>query len=245
MTTHANRPSPVVVNGHEINTLLFDTMGTIVDVDGSIKERLTQVLARYDHIDIDAIAAQWDRHIRTAMDDVNRKREKWQPHRTLRLNALEKLIDTKKIPPLTELERKELVSVIDTLKPWPDSPDALAELGVRTKIVAFSNADFAELAALSKNGGLRWHAVISAELANAYKPHPTMYQTAVDLLHLDRARSMVVAAHPWDLRAASEAGMLTAYIARPFTEAPEPEDNFTVTAADLSAFCNELAFGSS
>lgn len=199
------------MNDQAIDTLLFDTMGAVVDVDGSIRERLAAILARYDRGDIDDIADERDGHIRAAMDDVNNGRAMWQPHLSLRRTALERLIETDSLPRLTELERDELVSVINTLRAWTDSSAALTALSEKTKVVAFSNAD----------------------LAHAYKPHPAIYQAALDLLHLDPARTMVVAAHPWDLRAATDAGMLTAYIARPHTEPPTPQDHFTVTAPNL------------
>jgi 2-haloacid dehalogenase len=131
------------------------------------------------------------------------------------------------------------------LRAWPDSPAALSELSARTRTVAFSNADLADIAALSKNASLRWHAVISAELARAYKPHAAMYQAALNLLRLDPARTMVVAAHPWDLRAAAAAGMLTAHISRPDTESPTPQDRFTVTAVDLADLNRQMTSDSS
>jgi 2-haloacid dehalogenase len=44
----------------------------------------------------------------------------------------------------------------------------------------------------------------------------------------------MVAAHPWDLRAAARHGLRTAYVARPGADAPEPGDRFDFTVRDLA-----------
>jgi 2-haloacid dehalogenase len=44
----------------------------------------------------------------------------------------------------------------------------------------------------------------------------------------------MVAAHPWDLRAAARHGLRTAYVARPGAEPPAPDDRFDVRVSDLA-----------
>jgi 2-haloacid dehalogenase len=215
-------------------------MGTVVDVDGSIQERLAVILDRHGRTDAEHVTAEWDRHIRAGMDDINNGDTAWSSHLSLRHNALQLLIDTGDLPALTDAERDDLVTIIGRLQAWPDSPAALTALSKKVRIVAFSNADLAELVALSKNAELRWHAVISAQFAHAYKPHESVYQAALEMLELDPERTMVVAAHPWDLRAAALQGMQTAHITRPHTEGPSPEDHFTITATDLADLNDQL-----
>jgi 2-haloacid dehalogenase len=168
------------------------------------------------------------------MERINDGRAEWRSHQALRRRALETLIEEHELPALTTAERDDLTAVIRTLRPWPDSPAALAALGAVARTVALSNADLAELVALSRNADLRWHGVLSAEFARAYKPHRSVYRSALRLLQLDPARTMMVAAHPWDLRAAAELGMRTAYIARPGAERPSIDDRFTLLAGDLA-----------
>jgi 2-haloacid dehalogenase len=230
----------MTVGAPAVDTLLFDTMGTVVDIDGSIQDRLTAILAHHGWSDVDRIGRLWDRNIRTAMDEINDGYAEWKSHRTLRRNALEFLIKTDELPGLTAAERDDLVNVVGTLRAWSDSVRTLAALGSRMRIVALSNADLAELSMLSKNAGLGWHAVISAQLVHAYKPHESVYQSALDLLQLDAEHTMMVAAHRWDLRAAARLGMRTAYIARPGAEAPSRDDHFTVEATDLAALAARL-----
>jgi 2-haloacid dehalogenase len=130
---------------------------------------------------------------------------------------------------------ERLATIGHRFRPFPDSPDALRALAARHTVVALSNADLAELADTSAAGGLAWHAVLSAELAGAFKPDPAVYAFALDHLRLDPAESVMVAAHPWDLRAAARHGLRTAYVARPGAERPAADDRFDFEFADLAA----------
>jgi len=129
---------------------------------------------------------------------------------------------------------ERLATIGHRFTPFPDAPDALRTLAARHLVVALSNADLAELAGTSARGGLAWHAVLSAELAGAFKPDPAVYAFALERLRLDPARAVMVAAHPWDLRAAARHGMRTAYVARPGAELPAPGDRFDFGVRDLA-----------
>src|ERR671926_173843 len=58
------------------------------------------------------------------------------------------------------------------------------------------------------------------ELADVYKPAPGAYQTAARLLAVEPAELMLVAAHPWDLEGARNAGLRTAFVERPLEYGP-------------------------
>ena len=107
-------------------------------------------------------------------------------------------------------------------------------------MVALSNASLAQLASMSAAGGLAWHGVLSAELTQGYKPDPAVYRMALELLGLDPRRTMMIAAHPWDLRAAAGHGLRTGYIARRGEGIPAPEDRFDVHATDLADLAAQL-----
>jgi methionine salvage enolase-phosphatase E1 len=62
----------------------------------------------------------------------------------------------------------------------------------------------------------------------------------LDLLGLDPRRTMMIAAHPWDLRAAAGHGLRTGYIARRDEGIPAPEDQFDVHATDLTDLAAQL-----
>jgi 2-haloacid dehalogenase len=130
---------------------------------------------------------------------------------------------------------ERLATIGHRFRPFADSADALRALAARYTVVALSNADLAELADTSAAGGLAWHAVLSAELVRAFKPDPAVYAFALDRLRLDPAQSVMVAAHPWDLRAAARHGLRTAYVGRPHAERPQRDDRFDFEFADLAA----------
>jgi 2-haloacid dehalogenase len=45
---------------------------------------------------------------------------------------------------------------------------------------------------------------------------------------------VMVAAHAWDLRAAADVGLRTAYVPRPGGDPPRDDDAFDLVAADLA-----------
>jgi 2-haloacid dehalogenase len=103
---------------------------------------------------------------------------------------------------------------------------ALKRLRRRFAVVALSNADLDELVALSAYGGLAWHAALSAEGTRNYKPPASVYTSTLTQLRADPQHTLMVAAHPWDLRAAAEHGYVTAYIARPGADRPADGEHF-------------------
>lgn len=90
--------------------------------------------------------------------------------------------------------------------------------------MALSNGNLSMLTDMFAAAGLTWHCVLSGELVRAYKPDPAVYQLALDRLALDPRRTLMVAAHPWDLRATATHGLRTASIERAGEGAPEPSD---------------------
>ena len=114
-------------------------------------------------------------------------------------------------------------------------------------ISPLSNASFVGMVKLAKFAGLPWDCVITAENARFYKPHPDVYRTAVSLLGLRPEQVLMVAAHNYDLRAAQDQGLLTAFVPRPTEHGPgqttdlTPEGQWTIVAADFVDLAAQLA----
>ena len=119
------------------------------------------------------------------------------------------------------------------LRPWPDSPQGLRTLAGSRALIALSNADLAQLLNMFSAGGLSWHGIASAELVHSYKPDPAVYRMALDRFALDPSRTAMVAAHPWDLRAAAAHGLRTIYVSRAGEGELKSEDRFDLHARDL------------
>ncbi len=106
--------------------------------------------------------------------------------------------------------RGRLMDLYLTLDAFPEVPDVLAKLkaaGLRLAIL--SNGAPGMLAAAVDGAGLRpfIDAVLSVEEVGVYKPHPKVYQLAVDRLGLPAQSIAFQSSNAWDAYAASAFGM--------------------------------------
>jgi 2-haloacid dehalogenase len=132
------------------------------------------------------------------------------------------------------------------LEPWDDAVVGLTRLAARHVVGPLSNGGFAMLTRMAKRAGLPWDCIISTELFRSFKPDPAAYLGGAALLGLDPGRVALVAAHSGDLRAASQAGLRTAYVPRPAEWGPDapapeaPDPSFDVVAPDFSSLAATL-----
>lgn len=88
--------------------------------------------------------------------------------------------------------------------------------------------------------------MLTAELAQAYKPDAAVYQLAVDYLGYRPGQILMVACHKYDLKAARAFGMRTAFIARPLEFGPgvdtdlAPESWIDVSVSSLTELADVL-----
>lgn len=226
-----------------MTTLVFDVMGTVVDVDATVRSTAISALASagVDDTLVRAFVEDWTARLQRLLDDVIAGELPWRGHQDLRRAALEEAVVVAGIGPLPPDTTETLASVIHRCRPWPESAAALARLRATHTVVALSNADFAELVDLSRLGAFAWHGVISTASSHSFKPDPAVYRNAVLMLGVEPAAIMMVAAHPWDLRAAAEHGLATAYVARPGSQPPRADDHFDMEVSDLDGLADRLA----
>jgi len=229
-----------------VQALVFDTYGTVVDWRGGVLEvarglRGVQGLA----VDWDAFLVDWD--TRPILDLINTGQMPWMTMEAVHRHALGLSLARFGMAGLTDGEIDQLVTARWRLRPWPDSVPGLTRLKARYVISTLSNASFVGMVKLAKFAGLPWDCVITAENARFYKPHPDVYRTAVSLLGLRPEQVLMVAAHNYDLRAAQEQGLLTAFVPRPTEHGPgqttdlAPEGQWTIVAADFVDLAAQLA----
>ena len=229
-----------------VQALVFDTYGTVVDWRGGVLEvarglRGVQALA----VDWDAFLVDWD--TRPILDRINTGQMPWMTMEAVHRHALGLSLARFGMAGLTDGEIDQLVTARWRLRPWPDSVPGLTRLKARYVISPLSNASFVGMVKLAKFAGLPWDCVITAENARFYKPHPDVYRTAVSLLGLRPEQVLMVAAHNYDLRAAQEQGLLTAFVPRPTEHGPgqttdlAPEGQWTIVAADFVDLAARLA----
>src|SRR3546814_4081920 len=86
--------------------------------------------------------------------------------------------------------------------PWPDSVEGLNLLRARFLIAPLSNGNISLLTNMAKRAGLPWDCILGAEVVRCYKPDPQCYLDTADVLGLQPAECVMVAAHNDDLAAA-------------------------------------------
>ncbi len=118
------------------------------------------------------------------------------------------------LPPETQ---KRLLDAYLTLKPWPDSRDALRKLkaaGVR--IITIANFSKQMLRANADNAGLTefFDELLSTEINGTYKPDPNAYALGMKSLHLEKDEILFAAFGGWDAFGAKSFGYTTIWMNR-------------------------------
>ena len=113
--------------------------------------------------------------------------------------------------------RENLMNAYVTLEPFPEVPDVLRKLKSKgTKLAILSNGSPAMLQSAIAHAriGAFLDAVLSVEEVGVYKPHPRVYQLAVDRLATVSREIVFVSSNAWDAWAASTFGMRVAWCNR-------------------------------
>lgn len=200
----------------DVRALVFDIFGTVVDWHGTVLAEGAALSARLGlSADWPALVAAWRAGYFDTMQQVDRGERPRATVDELHRAVLDDLLPRFGLGGLPEAERVHLNLVWHRLAPWPDSLAGLHRLKARYPIATLSNGNTALLVALARHSHLPWDAVFSAELFGAFKPDARVYQGAARLLGLAPRQLLLVAAHPFDLVGAQQAGLRTAYIPRP------------------------------
>jgi 2-haloacid dehalogenase len=186
-----------------VRACVFDAYGTLFDVgsaaaachDAALAERgaALSALWREKQLQYTWLRAVQGRHV-----------DFWQ----VTGDALDFTLETLKIndPQL----RSRLMNLYLTLAAYPEVPGVLKRLqAVGLGIAILSNGSPAMLhAAVDAAGiGAMVDAVLSVEEVGVYKPHPQVYQLAVDRLALDARAICFLSANAWDAWAAAAFGL--------------------------------------
>jgi 2-haloacid dehalogenase len=199
-----------------VRALVFDVFGTLVDWRSGVAEAFRASGVPGDPAEL---ADAWRERYRPILAEVNEGSRPWSDFDDLHHVTLDALLAQQGVELPVE-ERRRLVGAWHRLDPWPDVRTGLEALRRRRVVATLSNGHVALLVDLARHADLRFDCVLSAELVHAYKPAPEVYQAAARLLCVEAAELMLVAAHPWDLGGAREAGLRTAFVDRPLEYGP-------------------------
>lgn len=120
---------------------------------------------------------------------------------------------------LSEQDAKNAVEgPIESLPPHPDVITGLQMLKTAGhRIVSLTNSPSSGLKTRFDNANIShfFEKLYSIDAIKKYKPHPDAYHMVLGDLGIDPHNALMVAAHAWDLAGAKNAGLRTAFIARP------------------------------
>jgi 2-haloacid dehalogenase len=226
--------------------LAFDVFGTVVDWRSSIIRELEEFGRTHGaQQDWPAFADNWRAGYAPAMDRVRRGDLPWTRIDDLHRMILVDLLAGAGIA-ASDQDIDELNRAWHRLDPWPDTVGGLTRLKEKFIITTLSNGNMSLLTNMAKRAGLPWDCVISAELFHHYKPDREAYLGCADLLDVPPDELMLVAAHPSDLMAARDAGLMTAYVDRPLEYGPNQRPHrveygeFDFTATDFPDLAGQL-----
>lgn len=218
-----------------IRALVFDVFGTLVDWRGSIaREAQTMLAPRGIQTDWLALADAWRAQYQPAMEEVRTGAIPFSKLDVLHRRNLEVVLKDLGIHDLDEPTRVQLNLAWHRLDAWPDVAPGLRRLRERFRIAPCSNGNISLMVNLARRNGLPWDAILGAEIARDYKPKAIVYQSAAAAFDCTPHEVLMVAAHSSDLAAAAQAGLRTAFVARPDEKGPGLGESRAAVAVDLS-----------
>jgi 2-haloacid dehalogenase len=230
----------------EVQALLFDVFGTVVDWRGGVAREAERILKPMGYsLDWLAFASAWRDGYRPAMDEVSTGRVPFAKLDVLHRRILEKIKPQFGLDKLDDTASDELNLAWHRLDAWKDVGPGFARLRTRLKLCPCSNGNIALMADIGRRNDLRWHAVLGSEIAGDFKPKPRVYLASAEALNLKPSQCMMVAAHSPDLMAAAKQGLRTGHVGRPGEGGPgtgeaEPKGNFDVVGKNFEDFADKM-----
>ncbi|MFO1217930.1 MAG: haloacid dehalogenase type II [Burkholderiaceae bacterium] len=204
-----------------ILALVFDVFGTLVDWRGGVAREARALLAPHGiAIDGEAFADAWRAQYQPAMEDVRTGRLPFSKLDVLHRRNLEAIAGDFGLGALPDDVKQQLNLAWHRLDAWPDVSPGLQRLRTRFRLAPCSNGNVSLMVDLARRNGFAWDAILGAEFARDYKPKPVVYQSAASAFDCAAGEVLMVAAHSDDLAAAADAGLRTAFVARPNEKGP-------------------------
>lgn len=230
----------------DFDTLTFDVVGTLIDFETGILDWFRPILGRHG-------VSKTDEEILTAFASVEDKYQRETPEK-----------------PFTEMlpliyrdmasgwgigpRREDAESFRDSIRSWPPFPDtveALEELGTRYRLVAVTNADAWALERMSANMGDPFQEKITCDEVGVNKPSPRVFEYVLDKLApagVEKGDILHTAQSQYhDIAPASALGFATVWIERRhgkggFGATPRPEEVVTPTfhATGMADFVRQV-----
>ena len=236
-----------------IEALLFDVFGTVVDWRTGVAREVEAFFAGSEHeIDSIAFADSWRAKYQPSMEEIRSGRRGYTVLDVLHRENLDATLAEFSLDDAVDDEgRSYLNRAWEKLPPWPDAVTGLEALHGRYLLAPCSNGSIAMMARLARYAGLPWDAIVGADIGRGYKPQAAVYTASATALGLAPEQVMMVAAHNFDLAAAREAGLKTAFVSRPdeYGDGPvgkpdlAPSDDWEAVVPDFRALARHMEAG--
>ena len=209
--------------GLTVRAVLFDVFGTVVDWRSGITAAVRSFAAGHGlELDPAAFADSWRGRYQPSMRPVRSGARPYVSLDVLHRENLENVLRGLELDPgsFDPAELDRLARAWHFLPAWPDSVAGIAAIKRGYTVGPLSNGNTSLLLDMAKAAGLPWDLILGSDVSRAYKPDPDAYLRPIALLGLEPGEVMLAAAHPADLAAARQAGLATAFIARPLEHGP-------------------------
>ncbi|SKF64740.1 haloacid dehalogenase type II [Mycobacteroides abscessus] len=191
---------------------LFDVQGTLLD----FFEPVSRAVAEHSpDVDAAAFTRAWRADYFARVSNLTQSAGHWTRVQDLYAAGFADVCQTFGLPCPDTATAEDVASSWQRLVPWPDVPAGLAALRLRAVVATLSNTDMATMVNLFKRLDISWDAIFTAEIFGRFKPDPSVYRGALRYLGVEPREAAMVAAHPYDLRAARQLGMGTIFVSRP------------------------------
>jgi 2-haloacid dehalogenase len=220
----------------DVRILTFDVGGTVFDWHRAVSEAVAEIgRAKGVKVDASRFAIGWRELFFSTLALVRNG-----TLRRMNADGIHRLTLDEIAPKFPELdlsdeEKDGLTDVWHRLPAWDDANPAIQRLRSRYTVVVLTVLSFGIVLDSSKFSGIDWDGIISCEFLEHYKPDVDAYLDGLELLGAEPGEAMMVAAHAWDLKAAKQAGLATAYVPRPRERGDATSYEASLADADLNA----------
>jgi 2-haloacid dehalogenase len=211
------------IDPDRITTLTFDCYGTLIDWEAGTIEALRPLLAHYG-------VRLSDDEIITLCQDLEEPlcEPPFRPYSDVLAGVMDGFGQHFGFP-VSAAERSRLAASVPSWQPFPDTVEALRALGRQYRLAIISNIDDDLFAASARQLGVSFGAVITAEQARCYKPHPPIFEEALRRLGAEPGSVAHIAEGATEIGPMRQLGCRTVWVrrngrsARLLTQAPDLE----------------------
>ncbi len=199
----------------DIKVCVFDAYGTLFDVHAAVGHHRPRLGDKADEV-----SAMWRTKqleytwLRSLMD-------RYVPFWQVTGDALDYAFDAHGVS--DKALRDDLLNAYLQLDCYPEVPEVLARLkesGMRTAILSNGSPEMLDAAVKSAKLDELLDAVLSVDALGIFKPHPSVYQLALDRLEVEARQVSFQSSNAWDAAAAATFGFRVAWVNR-FGQAEE------------------------